>query len=165
MKYFVFTVLLLIFNHNFTYSDDNTDNISLSPKEKLILLLNEKKDPYIAGILSIIYSGIGQFYCGRYPEGSLLFLGETLVYLYNFGITLKLKNTYENTNLKFSSLDFSDQILLGSSYLLYLTIKIISIYNAYQIANEINQDIDNQIKLLEFTFNEKSWNLLCYYKF
>lgn len=71
----------------------------------------EQKSPFIAGILSLIIFGIGQFYNGQSRKGALLFIGGyfiSIILIYFFG------------------------------YLTYIIIALFSAYDAYTTAEAIN---------------------------
>ena len=72
----------------------------------------EQKSPFIAGILSLIIFGIGQFYNGQPRKGALLFIGGyfiSIILIYFFG------------------------------YLTYIIIALFSAYDAYTTAEAINR--------------------------
>lgn len=72
----------------------------------------EQKSPFIAGILSLIIFGIGQFYNGQPRKGALLFIGGyfiSIILIYFFG------------------------------YLTYIIIVLFSAYDAYTTAEAINR--------------------------
>lgn len=72
----------------------------------------EQKSPFIAGILSLIIFGIGQFYNGQPRKGALLFIGGyfiSIILSYFFG------------------------------YLTYIIIALFSAYDAYTTAEAINR--------------------------
>lgn len=73
----------------------------------------EQKSPFIAGILSLIIFGIGQFYNGQPRKGALLFIGGyfiSIILIYFFG------------------------------YITYIIIALFSAYDAYKTAEAINRD-------------------------
>ena len=72
----------------------------------------EQKSPFIAGILSLIIFGIGQFYNGQPRKEALLFIGGyfiSIILIYFFG------------------------------YLTYIIIALFSAYDAYTTAEAINR--------------------------
>ena len=112
---------------------------------QILELTAQKKDPFSAGSLSLLYAGAGQFYNGDFTKGSLFFLGETVYHIFNFAIRFKMQSTY-GASAGFSSLETTDQVLLVSSFILYLGIKAFSIYDAYDSSVQINRGIDENIQ-------------------
>ena len=83
-----------------------------SAKSQSNVTQQEQKSPFIAGILSLIIFGIGQFYNGQPRKGALLFIGGyfiSIILIYFFG------------------------------YLTYIIIALFSAYDAYTTAEAINR--------------------------
>ena len=81
-------------------------------KSQSNVIQQEQKSPFIAGILSLIIFGIGQFYNGQPRKGALLFIGGyfiSIILIYFFG------------------------------YLTYIIIALFSAYDAYTTAEAINR--------------------------
>lgn len=81
-------------------------------KSQSTVTQQEQKSPFIAGILSLIIFGIGQFYNGQPRKGALLFIGGyfiSIILIYFFG------------------------------YLTYIIIALFSAYDAYTTAEAINR--------------------------
>ena len=81
-------------------------------KSQSNVIQQEQKSPFIAGILSLIIFGIGQFYNGQPRKGALLFIGGyfiSIILIYFFG------------------------------YITYIIIALFSAYDAYKTAEAINR--------------------------
>lgn len=127
-------------------------------KDQIIQLYSEKKDPLTAGLLSLLYAGAGQFYMKEFTKGSLLFLGESVYYLFFYAMRLKFQNTYGITT-SFKSLNPSDKVLIISSFAVYMALKFYSIYDAYDSAVEHNRAIDETLDKLYLNISPEEFSL------
>lgn len=137
----------------------------VDPKQQVMSLMLERKDPYVASVFSLFYCGIGQFYNGSFTKGSLFFLGETLYYAFNLGLYLKYRNTYLTDTVSFQSLDDLDKTLLVGSFIGFIAFKAFCIYDAYTIASYINSTIDKKIDEVIISIDSGSWKVLCSTRF
>jgi hypothetical protein len=117
-----------------------------------LALQSYKKDPFAGVAFSMIYAGAGQFYLGDYTKGSLLFLGETLYHVFNYGIRLRFQTIYGDS-AGFNTLSATDQILVVSSFFIYIGIKAFSMYDAFTIADALNRKIDKKLQSLTLSFD------------
>ncbi|OHD54908.1 MAG: hypothetical protein A2Y33_16185 [Spirochaetes bacterium GWF1_51_8] len=124
------------------------DHAYVSNQIAVAIELNSyKKSPFAASAFSLLYAGAGQFYLGDYTKGSLFFLGETLYHLFNYGIRIRLQTVYGET-ASFNTLNTTDQVLIISSFFIYIGIKAFSMYDAYVTADTLNQQIDEKLQSL-----------------
>lgn len=70
-----------------------------------------QKSPFVAGILSLIIFGLGQFYNGQHRKGAILFIGGYII---------------------------SALLIYFFGYITYLIIALFSAYDAYKTAEAIN---------------------------
>ncbi|NPU99819.1 MAG: hypothetical protein HPY53_00400 [Brevinematales bacterium] len=120
-----------------------------------LALYSYKKDPFAGAAFSLIYAGAGQFYLGDYTKGSLLFLGETLYHLFNYGIRLRFQTIYGDS-ASFNTLSATDQVLVVSSFFIYIGIKAFSMYDAYTTADLLNRQIDKKLQSLSVSINSEN---------
>lgn len=120
-----------------------------------LALYSYKKDPFAGVAFSMIYAGAGQFYLGDYTKGSLLFLGETLYHVFNYGIRLRFQTIYGNS-ASFNTLSATDQILVVSSFFIYIGIKAFSMYDAFTTAETLNRQIDKKLQSLTLSFDPEN---------
>jgi TM2 domain-containing membrane protein YozV len=137
----------------------------IDPRVQVMNLMQERKDPYVAAVFSLFYSGIGQFYNGSFTKGSLFFLGETLYYAFNWGLYLKFQNTYLHDTVSFDSLNNLDKTLLVGSFIGFIAFKAFCIYDAYSIASYINSTIDRKIDEVMVSYEDGSLKVLCGVRF
>ncbi len=171
MYKFVFLLFLIIFlNLPFiSYSDDNQGKFSIddlkNAQKKAFLLYSEKKDPLAAGMFSLVYSGIGEFYNGQYTKGSFFFLGETVYHSLNYLMIYKFQTSYPLSSMDFFAMNSTDQILLASSYLIYFGLKAYCFYDAYTSALNIDKEIDNNLQNINVYFDNNNWKIICSVRF
>ena len=157
MKRRVILLLFLLFFSSSVFALTNTNKTNSTPLSEKTLnkLIHLHRDPFAASIYSLIYAGGGQFYNHDYTKGSLLFLGETIYHIFNFGIKYKLHNTYGD-QVSFSQLQSGDQILLISAFIAFVTLKSYSIYDANVNARIFNQKIDRRLLHFRLEINKES---------
>jgi len=146
-------------------SNTNRSKMSVDGKSLILNLVYEKKDPYVAAVFSVVYSGIGQFYNGSFTKGSLFFLSETVYYAFYWGLNLKFKNFYMRDSIDFNNLDNGDKALLLSSFVLYLSMKVFCIYDAYTSAQNISDTIDKSLNQISISADIRDWKIRCTTKF
>jgi len=101
----------------------------------------ERKDPFIAGVLSWSWSGLGQFYTQNYKKGSAFLLADlaekgVLVYML-FHISEKYSNSDQDVN--WSDISRKDQtIVVGLLFSIFLT-RVFSVVDAVDSAHEYNK--------------------------
>lgn len=131
-----------------------TNNVSLNfakfHERQVVNLLNQKKNPFFASVLSMIYSGAGQFYNENYQLGSLLFLGETSYYIANYLLQYHFNEVY-GSGISYEKLSAQDLGLLVFSYVAFLSIKSFSMYEAYTQADYRNREIDRELDKLRLS--------------
>lgn len=101
----------------------------------------ERKDPFIAGVLSWSWSGLGQFYTQNYKKGSAFLLADLtekgmLVYML-FHISEKYSSSDQDVN--WSDISRKDQtIVVGLLFSIFLT-RVFSVVDAVDSAHEYNR--------------------------
>lgn len=104
------------------------------------------KEPFIGGLLSWTWPGMGQFYSQSYTKGSIFLFTDLVqkglfVYL---GFHLADKYSAENNGIAtFSRYDTSDQIIFVGYFFSVLALKIWSTVDAIQTVKEYNIKIYN----------------------
>lgn len=137
-------------------------NPALSREERIWNAAQARKDPTLSSVLSLLYSGTGQFYNGQFNKGSLFFLGETACHLANLGLLFKLKNDYSgSTSLSFIDMALGDQALVLSSILVLISVKLLCIMDAYQSSTAINADIVRNLGLVRFDTIPGGYRISC----
>ncbi len=103
----------------------------------------ERKDPFIAGVLSWSWSGLGQFYTQNYKKGSAFLLADLaekglLVYMLFY-----ISDRYSDTDqdVKWSDISRKDQtIVVGLLFSIFFT-RVFSVVDAVNSAHEYNRMI------------------------
>ncbi len=148
-KQFFFLFFFLFTSALFSESVSNVIPADLY-KHQIVTLMNQRKDPFFAAVLSGLYSGAGQFYNENYQLGSLLFLGETTYYVANYILQYHFNKIY-GSGIQYESLSTQDLGLLVFSYVAFLSIKSFSMYDAYISAERKNKFIEHQLDALQFS--------------
>jgi len=101
----------------------------------------ERKDPFIAGVLSWSWSGLGQFYTQNYKKGSAFLLADIAekgLLLYTlFHISEKYSDN--TTDVNWSDISRKDQtIVVGLLFSIFLT-RVFSVVDAVNSAHDYNR--------------------------
>jgi TM2 domain-containing membrane protein YozV len=134
-----FIVILFSFKsygQNNEYYYPGMDIPTLQPNRKI--LLEQMVDPAKSALLSLIYPGLGQLYSGKREKGILIMSIGTLSILGAFGLVLpRLSNRQESVTA------------LGSSlvYILLFTAHIFNVKDAFNTAEEVNNEIREKLLL------------------
>lgn len=104
----------------------------------------ERKDPFIAGLLSWSWSGLGQFYTQEYTYGSLFLLADIaqkglLVYMI-FYYSDKYTSEHEDI-VKWQDIERRDKGIIIGYIFSMLLVKILCIVNAVDSAEKYNREI------------------------
>jgi len=103
----------------------------------------ERKDPFIAGVLSWSWSGLGQFYTQNYKKGSAFLVADIaekslLVYML-FHISDEYSHGSEDVN--WSDIDKKDQyMVVGLLFSIFFT-RVFSVVDAVNSAHGYNKNI------------------------
>lgn len=169
MKRIIILCFLVLLSTNLFSQDDNnpnTDKLLGDPiidtldldrndsslefkKAQLLHIYSQRKSPFAASFFSLMYSGTGQFYTGSYTKGSLLFLGETVFYLFYYGLRFKYNEIYGGS-VNYYSMQAADQSILVGAFVVYLGLKVYSMFDAYKSAEAINYKLDKKIQKIKF---------------
>lgn len=101
----------------------------------------ERKDPFIAGVLSWSWSGLGQFYTQNYKKGSAFLLADMaekglLVYMLFY---ISDKYSSSNQDVSWSDISRKDQtIVVGLLFSIFFT-RLFSVVDAVNSAHEYNR--------------------------
>jgi len=141
----------LFATESLTLTNSVRRNFAEFHEKQVVNLLNQRKDPFFASVLSMIYSGAGQFYNENYQLGSLLFLGETSYYIANYLLQYHFNQVY-GSGISYEKLSTQDLGLLVFSYVAFLSIKSFSMYEAYTQADRRNREIDRELDKLRLSW-------------
>lgn len=133
---------------NIAFAENNKPSISFSPQPKgdnISILFNEpeRKDPFIAAVLSWTWSGLGQFYTQNYTKGSAFLLADlaekgALLYMLFY---ISDKYSKKDEGVQWSSIDKKDQsIVIGLLCSIFFT-RVFSVIDAVDSANDYNKTI------------------------
>ncbi len=104
----------------------------------------ERKDPFVAGVLSWSWTGLGQFYTQHYTRGSLFLLTDIaqkglLVYML-FYYSDKYRSDDDNV-VRWEDISMRDRgIMIGYVFSL-LFVKVLSVVDAVRTAEDYNREI------------------------
>ncbi len=104
----------------------------------------ERKDPFIAGLLSWSWSGLGQFYTQEYAYGSLFLLADiaqkgVLVYMIFY---YSDKYTSDNDDIvRWQDIEKRDKGIIIGYIFSMLCVKVLCIVNAVDSAEKYNREI------------------------
>lgn len=127
-------------NTEMMISESDMLNLFEMRKERLLEAATLRRSPLTAALLSGLYSGAGQFYNKDYSMGSLLFFAETADYLLIYGMMVKYNNDYGDT-VSFDAISTADKIFIASAFSALLTLKVVSVVNAYRSSLEYNREL------------------------
>lgn len=120
---------------------NNQSAVSSNVPPPIIFEEPERKDPFIAGVLSWSWSGLGQFYSQNYKKGSALLLADLaekglLIYML-FHISEKYSSS--DQDVSWSAISTKEQtIVVGLLFSIFLT-KVFSVVDAVDSAHEYNR--------------------------
>ncbi len=101
----------------------------------------ERKDPFIAGVLSWSWSGLGQFYTQNYKKGSAFLLADIAEKGLLVHMLFYISDKYSSSNQEVSWSDISrrDQtIVVGLLFSIFFT-RLFSVVDAVDSAHEYNR--------------------------
>jgi TM2 domain-containing membrane protein YozV len=139
-------IILSLFSLAFAQKDKQIqqNNISAVPGNvppPILFEEPERKDPFIAGVLSWSWSGLGQFYTQNYKKGSAFLLADLaekglLVYML-FYISDKYSNSDEDVN--WQDISKKDKtIVVGLLFSIFFT-RVFSVIDAVDSAHDYNR--------------------------
>lgn len=104
----------------------------------------ERKDPFVAGLLSWSWSGLGQFYTQNYGRGSLFLMTDILqkgLFVYGlFFYTEKYRNS-EDDVVRWNDMEKRDRgIIIGYLFSIIL-VKVLGVVDAVYSAETYNREI------------------------
>ena len=145
----VFSVVILILNAVTPPLSGKEPSIPPAGKDKEVredfyIEEPERKDPFIAGLLSWSWSGLGQFYTQEYTYGSLFLLADIaqkglLVYMI-FYYSDKYTSEHEDI-VKWQDIERKDKGIIIGYIFSMLLVKILCIVNAVDSAEKYNREI------------------------
>ena len=141
-------LLLFLICCNVVFGDQNKSpqKVSSQLKDRNIAILfdePERKDPFIAAVLSWSWSGLGQFYTQNYKKGSAFLLADlaekgALIYMLFY---ISDKYSQRDEGVQWSSIDKKDQcIVIGLIGSIFFT-RVLSVIDAVDSANNYNKTI------------------------
>lgn len=118
----------------------------------------EKKDPFVAGLLSATMMGLGQFYTKEYTKGSIFVLTDfiqkgALIWMI---VALNKKYTDEDKGdqvVEWQEISDTDKSLIIGYLVFYFGSKIYCIIDAVHSANVYNENIEKQRKSIKTSLN------------
>jgi len=138
-------IILSLFSIAFAQKDkqiqQNKESAVQSNGTPIIFEETERKDPFIAGVLSWSWSGLGQFYTQNYKKGSAFLLADlaekgVLVYML-FHISEKYSSSDQDVN--WSDISKKDQtIVVGLLFSIFIT-RVFSVIDAVDSAHDYNR--------------------------
>jgi len=138
-------IILSMFSTAFAQKDkqiqQNNQSAVQSNVSPIIFEEPERKDPFIAGVLSWSWSGLGQFYTQNYKKGSAFLLADlaekgALVYML-FYISEQYSSSDQGVN--WSDISRKDQtIVVGLLFSIFLT-RVFSVVDAVDSAHDYNR--------------------------
>ncbi len=145
----VFSIVILVLNVLAHPVSGQESSITPPGKEKEVredfyIEEPERKDPFIAGLLSWSWSGLGQFYTQEYTYGSLFLLVDIaqkglLVYMIFY---YSDKYTAEHEDIvKWQDIERRDKGIIIGYIFSMLLVKVLCIVNAVDSAEKYNREI------------------------
>lgn len=138
-------IILSLFSIAFAQKDkqiqQNKESAVQSNGTPIIFEEPERKDPFIAGVLSWSWSGLGQFYTQNYKKGSAFLLADlaekgVLVYML-FHISEKYSSSDQDVN--WSDISKKDQtVVVGLLFSIFIT-RVFSVIDAVDSAHDYNR--------------------------
>jgi len=122
-------------------SRTNDDSVALSP-DVLARVRQQYRDPFVAGLLSGLYWGLGQFYAREYTKGSLFMFGDLVYKGVLIGMLLKFKNKYTGSgddSVRWREMTSGDRALAIGAVVTWLGMTIFSVADAAACANGYNR--------------------------
>jgi hypothetical protein len=127
-----------------TSPGESVHDENLKKSGSLLLDEPDKKDPFVAGLLSWSWTGLGQFYTQDYKRGSLFLMTDIaqkglLVYL-----ILHYSNKYSGHSgniVKWQDMSGSDKGLIISVIFSILLVKVVCVVDAVYSAERYNNEI------------------------
>lgn len=103
----------------------------------------ERKDPFIAGVLSWSWSGLGQFYTQNYRKGSAFLLADIagkglLVYML---FDLSEQYSRNDEDVSWSDINRGDQLIVIGLICSIFINRVLSVVDAVNSAHEFNREI------------------------
>lgn len=121
------------------------------PPRLLQQLKYRHREPFVAGLLSTFFWGMGHFYTKEYTRGSLLMFGDLIYKGMLVGLLLKLKNRYTDSagddTVNWKELSGSDKGLVIGYLVSWVGISLWAAYDAAESANRFNRKFDLRNKL------------------
>ncbi len=108
--------------------------------QNLRYVYQDRKDPFIAGILSWKMPGLGQVYTKKYYKGSKFMLGSIILKAWGFYLYQDLEEKYgeKSFGITWKELSKNDKNLVLTYGVFYLTFEIVNIFDAIHASKEYN---------------------------
>ncbi|MDR2734722.1 MAG: hypothetical protein LBC99_08825 [Spirochaetota bacterium] len=154
---------LLILQAGFLYAEPGSDGL----KTELALRLRQQyADPFLAGFLSGMYWGLGQFYAKDYAKGSLFVFGDLVFKGLALGLAIKLKNKYisasSDSGMSWRDMSGTDKGLVIGAAAVWLGVTVLSIADAGETARKYNARADALFHLdIGMTDSREGGGALC----
>jgi len=117
----------------------------------LVLRLRQQHcDPFLAGLLSGVYWGLGQFYAKEYGRGSLFVFGDLLYKGFVLGLAITLKNKYTGPNdesVRWGEMSGTDKSFVIGAAVLWLGATVFAACDASEAARRYNKRTDELLGL------------------
>jgi hypothetical protein len=104
----------------------------------------DRKDPFIAGLLSWTWPGLGQFYTQNYAEGSFFLMAD----LIQKGLLIYMLSYYSDkytrdkeAQVKWKTMDSQDKTIIIGYLFSFLVLRVACVINAVSSAETYNKEI------------------------
>ncbi|MDD3627520.1 MAG: hypothetical protein PHV06_09390 [bacterium] len=110
-------------------------------ENNLQYIYSDRKDPFIAGLLSWKMPGLGQIYTKEYNKGSKFMLGSIALKMWGFYLYQDLEDKYDPDSLgiTWKELSENDKNLIITYGLFYISFELINIFDSINCAKEYNK--------------------------
>ena len=119
---------------------NNSVNRKLKKKNQRYIYL-DRKDPFVAGLLSWKMPGLGQIYNKEYYKGSKFILGSLILKTWGIYIYQDLAAKYKESDsgISWQTLEENDKNLILTYGIFYFTFELINILDAVNQAKKYNR--------------------------
>ncbi len=104
----------------------------------------ERKDPFVAGLLSWSWTGLGQFYTQNYARGSMFLMTDLIqkgLLVYGVFYYTDKYNSDENDIVKWDEISKRDRGIIIGYVFSILLVKVLSVLDAVHSADTYNREI------------------------
>jgi len=126
--------------------------------EMVMRLRHQHCDPFLAGLLSGAYWGLGHFYAKDYGHGSLFVFSDLVYKGLALGLAIKLKNKYisaDDGSMRWRDMSGTDKGLVVGAAAIWLGVTVLSIYDASEAARKYNSRTDALLHAVDVNLRER----------